>query len=372
MKIRIKESQYTKLTEAVGVPTNIVSVAQQLYDKMMSELNPNKNIRSLSNDTITLKGKFHINDYYFKTIKLSFIVEDINDYNFNGQKTPKVILNGMTHHGTAEMNDKFNYEASQNMDKIVLSITFAVDDDTTIQDVIDEFKKEKTLMISSLSHELKHAYDENVNSLVQTHKRVDYKIGSQRKFGDIAPLNDLLGYMYFAHTTENLVRATELYAALEESGISKEDFYKFITNHRVYENYKKGANLTYEGLKENLKSVMPRIKQTFDDNNIDYPKNASDDEMVELTLMQFFKTLLQWKAGSMRDFLSNDFMESFFGFRGAKQRYYDKYLSKITRFGGDYERFFQYEINQTRNICFKMMKKISKIYSLIKDKNPQQ
>ena len=68
----------------------------------------------------------------------------------------------------------------------------------------------------------------------------------------------------------------------------------------------------------------------------------------------------------------DDFMESMFGFRGAKQRYFDKYLSKITRFGGDYERFFRYEINQTRNICLKMTKKLSKLYSLIKDKNPQQ
>ena len=94
--------------------------------------------------------------------------------------------------------------------------------------------------------------------------------------------------------------------------------------------------------------------------------------MVDLTLVQFFKTLLQWKAGSMREFLSDDFMESFFGFRGDQQRYYAKYLSKITRFGGDYERFFRYEINQTRNICLKMTKKLSKLYSLIKDKNPQQ
>jgi hypothetical protein len=177
--------------------------------------------------------------------------------------------------------------------------------------------------------------------------------------------------MYFAHTTENLVRATELYAALEESGITKKDFYKFITNHKVYENYRKGANLTYQGLKEDLKEIIPLIKQTFDDNDIDYPGNITDDEMVELTLTQFFKILLKWKARDMQGFLTNDFMEELFGFRGAKQRYFDKYLSKITRFGEDYERFFRYEINQTRNICFKMMKKISKIYSLIKDKNPQ-
>ena len=372
MKIRIKESQYTKLNEAVGVPTNIVEVAQQLYNKIISSLDPNDDINSFIKKKITLKGDFQINDYKFKTIKVSFSVDDINDYTNPDGELPRILLQGMTHHGKVKMNAKFNYEVDQNMNKVELSITFAIDSDVTTQEVIDEFKKERVIMVSSLAHELKHAYDESVDPIVKTHKRVDYKIGSQRKFGNIPPLNNLLGYMYFAHTTENLVRATELYAALEESGITKKDFYKFITNHKVYENYKKGANLSYEKLREDLKLIIPQIKETFDDNNIDYPENISDDDMVDLTLVQFFKTLLQWKAGGMRDFLTDDFMESMFGFRGAKQRYFDKYLSKITRFGGDYERFFRYEINQTRNICLKMTKKLSKLYSLIKDKNPQQ
>ena len=371
MKIRIKESQYIKLTEAVGVPTNIVEVAQQLYDKIISSLNPNDDINSFIKKKITLKDNFQINDYKFKTIKISFNVDDINDYNLPEGQNPKVLMTSMTHHGKVEMNAKFNYERRQDINNVELSINFAIDNDTTTQEVIDEFKKERTLMVSSLAHELKHAYDESVNPIVNTYKRVDYQVGSQRRFGNIPPLNELLSYMYFAHTTENLVRATELYAALEESGITKKDFYKFITNHKVYENYKKGANLSYEKLKEDLKLIIPQIKQTFDDNNIDYPENVTDDDMVDLTLQQFFKTLLQWKAGSMKEFLADDFMESMFGFRGAKQRYFDKYLSKITRFGGDYERFFRYEINQTRNICLKMTKKLSKLYSLIKDKNPQ-
>jgi hypothetical protein len=278
----------------------------------------------------------------------------------------------MTHHGKVKMNAKFNYERNSDLNKVELSISFAADTDVTTQEVIEEFKKERTTMVSSLAHELKHAYDESVNPIVKTHKRVDYHIGTQRRFGNIPPLNELLNYMYFAHTTENLVRATELYAALEESGISKEDFYKFITNHKVYENYKKGANLTYEKLREELKAIIPQIKITFDDNNIHYPENASDDDMVDFTLLQFFKTLLQWKAGGMKDFLTTDFMENILGFRGAKQRYYDNYLTKLTRFGGDYERFFKYEINQVKNICHKMTKKLSKLYSLIKDKNPQQ
>ena len=372
MKIKIKESQYTKLNEAVGVPSNIVDVAQKLFDKIISGIKPNEDLTYFLNKTITLKGEFQINDYKFKTIKVSFSVDDINDYSSTEGELPRILLRGMTHHGKVKMNAKFNYERDTDMNKVVLSINFAADTDVTTQEVVDELKKERTVVVSSLAHELKHAYDESVNSLVRTDKRVDYTIGSQRRFGNIPPLNQLLSYMYFAHTTENLVRATELYAALEESGITKEEFYKFLTNHKVYENYRTGASLTYEKLREDLKAIIPQIKQTFDDNNIDYPEDATDEEMVDVTLQEFFKTLLNWKGGHMKEFLSDNFAESLFGFSGAKQRYFEKYLDKITRFGKDYERFFQHEINQTRNICRKMTKKLSKLYSLIKDKTPQQ
>jgi len=372
MKIRINEKQYIKLNEAVGVPTNIVEVARQLFEKIISEINPTSDLQKQFSKTITLKGDFQINDYKFKKIKISFNVEDLNDYNIDNEEKPKVLLNGMSHHGKVEMNAKFNYEVNQDLNTVELSITFAIDNDVTTQDVINEFNKEKVVMISSLAHELKHAYDESVNPIVQTNKRVDYQIGTQRRFGNIPPLNKLLNYMYFAHTTENLVRATEIFTALDESGITKKDFYNFITNHRVYVTYKEGSEMTYEKLRDELKLIIPQIKQTFDDNDMDYPENISDDKMVDLTLQKFFEVLINWKSGFMQQLLYNDFMERMFGFRGAKQRYFEKYLNKVNRFGEDYERFFKYEINQTRNVCFKMMKKISKLYTLIKEKNPSE
>jgi hypothetical protein len=372
MKIKIRESQYTKLNEAVGVPTNIVEVAQQLYNKIISSLDPNDDINTSIKKKIILKGDFQINDYKFKTIKVSFSVDDINDYSNPDGELPRILLRGMTHHGKVKMNAKFNYEVDQNMNKVGLSITFAIDSDVTTQEVIDEFKKERVIMVSSLAHELKHAYDESVNSLVRTDDRVEYYIGSQRRFGNIPPLNGLLSYMYFAHTTENLVRATELYAALEESGVSREDFYKFLTNHQVYENYKTGANLTYEGLREVLKSIIPKIKETFDDNNINYPENTTDDEMVDFTLKKFYEVLLNWREGGMSKLLVDNFKEHLFGFDGEKKMYFENYVKKINRFGNNYEKFIKYEINRINNICYKMVKKLSKLYSLIKDKNPQQ
>lgn len=369
MKYIVTESQYRKLNEEVGVPTNIVEIAQKLFDKMMLKLKPNVNLGMFLHKPITLKGDFQINNYKFNTIQLKFNVESLDDYTVDENNRKKVFLLGMTQISSIEMTNDFNYTSNREMNKIDLSINMAIDNDATAQDVIDEFKKERTVMVSSLAHEIKHAYDEFADPKVNIGKRVDYKIGSRRQFGDIKPLNTLLNYMYFAHTTENLVRATEIFAALEEEGITKAEFYKFLTNHKVYDAYRTGSNLTFEDLKKDLKSMAPKIKETFDNNDISYPKNASDDDMVELALMQFFKVLLTWKASDMREFLSDNFFESMMGFHGDKQKYFDRYLSKITRFGGDYEKFFKYEINQTRNICLKMTKKLSKLYSLLKEKN---
>lgn len=373
MKIKINETQYNNLNEAVGVPTHIVDVARQIYNKIMSGIKPSTNLFSFLKKKIKLKGDFQINDYKFKTINLHFDVDDINNYfNTTGEELPKVILQGMGHHGTVEMDATFNYKTNTDFNNIDLSISLTVGSNTTTQDLIDEFNKERVVMVSSLAHELKHGYDEYVNRKVYTHKRVDYKIGSQRRFGNIPPLNELLNYIYFAHTTENLVRATELYAALEESGISREEFYEFITNHRTYDTYKKGANLTYEDLREELKSIIPLLKKTFDDNNMDYPENATDDEMVDFTLKKFYEVLLNWREGGMYESLLTDFRDHIFGFEGAKQEFFEKYIKKINRFGDNYEKFIKYEISQIRKVCYKMTKKLSKLYSLIKDKNPQQ
>lgn len=371
MKLKINETQYKNLTEAVGVPTNIVNVARQVYDEIMSVVKGKTKIDEFLDNDITIKGEFQINDYSFSKINVEFHLENLDDYNLNGQDV-KIVILGMTHRGTVEMVKNFNYVSTTQRDKVKLFINLAVNRKTTMEDLITEFTKEKVVLISSLSHELKHAYDDVKNPNVKTPGRVTYQIGTQRSFGDIKPLNKFLHYMYFAHTTENLVRATELQATLEELEISREDFYKFITNHKVYTMYRDGIYFTYESLYEELLKVIPEIKKTFDINNIRYPENGTDEEIVDFTLQEFYERLINWKGGIMQQMLTNDFIEAFMGFQGKKKKYFERYLNLINRFGDDYVKFFKYETRQINRICLKMTKKLSKLYSLIKDKNPQQ
>ncbi len=358
------------LTEEAGVPTNVVDIARQIYDKIMSTIKPNIDLEDFLDNEIILKGNFQINNFNFSKINLEFNVNNFDGYNV---KDKNILILGMAHRGTVELAKNFNYTVTNDPDRVNLFINLAVRDTTTTttQELIDVFKDERVVMVSSLAHELKHAYDESVYKKVGTPGRVDYSIGSERSFGNIQPINEFIRFMYFAHTVENLVRPTELYATLDEMGVSREEFYKFITSNRVYQTYKKGSQFTYEYLREELSKVIPEIKETFDDNNIDYPKNISDEDMVDFTLMEFYDTLKNWKSGIMDRMLTTDFMETFMGFQGKKKEYFEKYLKRLNKFDDDYEGFFRYETKQINNICLKMTKKISKIFSLIKDKNPQ-
>jgi hypothetical protein len=371
MKIRINETQYITLTEAAGVPTNIVEVARQIYNHIMSLLKPSIDIEDFLTNEINLIGNFKINEYNFSKVNVEFRLNNLNDYQLT-DKNIKLIILGMAQRGTREIFKNYNFVSTTNPNTVNLFINLAVNNETTTQDLIDSFNKDRVVVVSSLAHELKHAYDDVKQPIIKTPERVNYDIGSEKSFGDIQPINEFLRFMYFAHTTENLVRSTELYASLEELGITREEFYKFITNSNVYREYKQGSHFTYEHLRNELLKVIPEIKNTFDHNNIVYPNHATDDEIVDFTLKQFYKTLLNWKGGVMREILTTDFFEQFIGFDDKKEEYFKKYIKRISRFGDDYEKFFKYETKQINYICHKMMKKISKIFSLIKDKNPQQ
>ena len=117
--------------------------------------------------------------------------------------------------------------------------------------------------------------------------------------------------------------------------------------------------------------IIPEIKETFEHNSIDYPENATDDEIVDFTLQEFYERLINWKGGIMNQMLTDNFIELLMGFQGRKKKYFERYLRTINRFGDDYVKFFKYETKHINYVSYKMMKKISKIFSLIQSKNPQ-
>ena len=56
-----------------------------------------------------------------------------------------------------------------------------------------------------------------------------------------------------------------------------------------------------------------------------------------------------------------------FGFTGKKDEFFKKYLQRLEKYYGDFEKYFKYEEKMFNFVATKMIKKISKVYSMAKN-----
>jgi len=101
-------------------------------------------------------------------------------------------------------------------------------------------------------------------------------------------------------------------------------------------------------------------------NNIEY-EGLSDDEVIDRTLDLILLNLKHWKAETVQMLLSDNPFEMFLGFRGKKDKYFRKYLNKVSKYDGDSKRYFKYEEKMFNMIADKMIRKISKLFAMAKD-----
>jgi hypothetical protein len=348
------------ILEAVGVPSNIINVAREIYNKIYYEINRFDNINDLINSELSFPGEYQISDYKF----------DIVNMNINFYPHTEIATARMSHKLPNSRLLGLNIiDYSGDFSEVNLSIDFAGPENTTIDELLSYINKKKTDIIVSLTHEFKHAYDLFKNPKESTKDRVKYAVTQNYRFGEIKTLNDLLFNIYFIHSVENLVRPSEFAAALEENNISKKEFYKFITNYKVYNDLVKIKNMTYESLKENLINEVDLIRKTMSSLGLDI--NKTDDELVEKMLELFYINFTNWSGEIMKDILQQDssIFERLFGdMSDEKIKYLNKYMKRLLRFSDNHRNFFETLLRQNSIVALKMIKKISKVFSLIQEK----
>jgi hypothetical protein len=348
------------ILEAVGVPSNIINVAREIYDKIYYEINRFDNINDLINSELSFPGEYQISDYKF----------DIVNMNINFYPHTEIATARMSHKLPDSRLLGLNIiDYSGDFSEVNLAIDFAGPENTTIDELLSYINKKKTDIIVSLTHEFKHAYDLFKNPKESTKDRVKYAVTQNYRFGEIKTLNDLLFNIYFIHNVENLVRPSEFAAALEENNISKKEFYKFITNYKVYNDLVKIKNMTYELLKENLINEVDLIRKTMSSLGLDI--NKTDDELVEKMLELFYINFTNWSGEIMKEILQQDssILERLFGdMSDEKIKYLNKYMKRLLRFSDNHRNFFETLLRQNSIVALKMIKKISKVFSLIQEK----
>jgi hypothetical protein len=376
------------LNEARGVPDNIVNLANKLYDEildldldMMDEIDgafegSDPNDKSLRSYLKTgFNGPFNISD--FKISGIDFMIEKRVHPKMEGFS-----MISATQRNRSELTDNMKM-AFEKTDRVFISLEFASNNIIDNDEIENFIKSHKSDIVSNLSHELKHAYDVYKKQYREIKDAAEYR-SAQGGWGEIEPLNLFSRGIYYTSQAENLVRASEISADMGSQGVSKKDFYNFITNHEVYKTLKEFRDLTFESFKADLYNYIPQIKDAIvemGDQPIDPDILQKDDNaIVEFILQVVVIIFSNKKTDIVKEIFHNDAMRQVAGLslfdmlmRGKgpikdpkgpqKQAFYEKYVKEATKYINRPNDYFKYEINRMSKTADKVMRKVSKIYA---------
>ena len=358
------------ILEALGVPENILLSGEKLYKDLLKQLSyeSNETFDEDSKFDIGFSTNLQINELNIKKVHARIELDFVD--------TDKILMAGMGFSPRYTHNiKKFVSMSLQDFSELYISVSLYLPErDVNMSEIIKFLKDEKTEILPSLSHELKHAYDNFKEPEKPLTHIVDY--GTTSNFGafGIKPLRIFFHYLYLATLTETLVKPTEVASRMILSDVNKTQFLEFLLNDKTFKEFMVLKNYTFEDLVSELKSDIETIKTRLRDSDIDVPE--SDDEIINLILELGYINLTNDKGEMLKHLLisgEEDSLLKFMEFMGGidpesdKGKYFYKNLSKFSKYQNNPLNFYKNEIKLFNFVGEKMAKKIGKLYEMAQD-----
>ena len=376
--IVITESQLRIITEALGVPDNILDAADMLYDIVERDI---KSIRDIQ-DEYNFDGEIEFElgdkkkikiDSYTLTVK----IEEIEDE----EGVLDIISMGMG--GAFGFNRGVYMKENEPSTILELTITFAVGENWKPEGLIEKIEEERDEHVASLAHEIKHKYDKQSKQFGLIGQDAEYQ-ATQRRGSFGIPVIDrvFFRYLYYISGIENLVRPTEVAYKLKRKNITKSQFKEFLENNVVYKELVEIKNFTFEDFINQLKESEDRLDGLIDHIGED-PSNMTIDEKINRVLevayvdlvnnrMQMFVTMTEHgmddmiKFGTQLGILPSGLEGKLEGIQKT-DAIRQKFLNYVMKYEKNPTKFFEDEIEKFQYVANKMLKKISKLYAMAKD-----
>lgn len=254
------------LVEALGVPEGIISTNKKVYEELLNELEKKASSQvEAGKFSFEIKGPFKIKDYQIEGIYVDIHIH-VDKYD---------TVDNIEYYGASVFNrivpskDYTRYQKYSSGKYISLTLNISVSNKDRKWEEVLNFLKNNRKVISSLAHELKHAYDSYKNKTghkVKSDTVYDYSIRTNRG----TPVDQFLNYIYYTHYIENLVRPTEVAARLDHDNVTKKDFLKALKEDEVYKKLQDAKTMTYEKL-------LDQINRHYDQKKQDHIKKYGDD-----------------------------------------------------------------------------------------------
>lgn len=371
------------LKEAVGVPSGIYDNAIRLTNAVKRE------IKGFPNQYEEIE-----NDLYLKKIMFLSPIEigdlEIEDFNILIDVHPQDSLDSAKLMGLgvpsfvgkpdlSQKKPKLSIEINQ--DKLFLKIVFAIQKDeySQIEEWFDDSENVRELT-TNITHELKHIFDSTKTKNQGLEGRVDYQ--SYSNFTREIPICDsirrLVFLLYYVHEIENMVRPSELYAHMMGKNITKEKFLEELKQTEIFIQLSEAKNWSVENLKTDLLSDIDCVKNILDQMGEDI-ESLEDSDVVELfirNISNFFKNYSEKQFYDLLDSFEGSSplkdLASFLGIRKSdpdKEKRLEEYLRQFTKYGNNLEKILY---NYQKRLNFesdRVMKKVSKVYSILPSEN---
>lgn len=378
MKIILTEQQLQSLTEALGVPDNILDAADMLYDVVEKDI---KSIDTIQ-DEYVFDGniEFELGDK--KKIKIDSYELTVNIEEIEGEEgVLDIVQMGMA--GRFGFNREKFMKENEPSTKLELSITFAVGDNWSPEGLIRKMEEERDEHVSSLAHEIKHKYDKQAKIYGLIGTDAEYQATQIRGTFGIPVIDRVFfRYLYYISGIENLVRPTEVAYELRRKNITKSKFREFLENNRVYKELLEIKNFTFDDFISQLKESEDRLDALINHIGED-PSDMTIDEKINRVLeiayidlvnnkMKMFMTMTEHaKDDFLRFGAQLGFLPPSMGERIKALEKTDEIRQKFLKYAIKYEnnpiKFFEDEIEKFNYVSTKMLKKIGKLFAMAKD-----
>ena len=353
-----------KIQEALGVPENIEIVSKKITDHLYSqvkdqgdtEIDPNKNY------DYVVKGPMNISDFKIDKVIITlalFVTNEVNDITFYGMS-----------YGYDSSLDPNTYNIITKKSNVIpLTVRMVLPKETgnKFSDLYRFLVENRLEIQSSFSHELQHGYEGAKKPSESSKERAKYEGYTKTNFR-LPPINLFLHNLYYTTAVENVVRPSEVHSIMKTAGVEKDKFVDFITSQEVYKKFKSISNLTFDDLIEDMRNHIPRINEILNEVGEGGLYN-NDEDKIKRVLELLYINLGNHIIKGYHELLTENFMENLFGFSGDKKELFENFIKTVTKYKSDPIKFYEYEIDRMRKISTKMIKKISKVFGLIDDKN---
>ena len=352
----MKSTDFKKIIkEALGVPDNISEIAEKAFQRVYSW------VKRLDKDdfiegqgaNVVFRVDYNIADYEFSTLKIRLGVDE----------HPKAIepeMISMSVRSQSKKTDDFKLEPVK-MKTVDLVMVMVVPEGFDYNELPEYFHKNENELIANMAHEFKHVYDHFKKKYEYPSERAEYQSAIGMGF-DFEPLDKFIHDIYYSSANENLVRPSEIATAIKKGQISQSNFLNFLRSNDTYVTLMRLRDFNFENFKEQILSDKKGLHKLLRKVKMK-PTQMSDEEKFKAALQILDSSITNAKIANFQEILKTSFFEELLGFQGEKQKVFEKFIKRSSRFksGEDfvksYEKYFNF-------IGDKMIKKISKLYDI--------